>query len=229
MARNSKFILNIKNSLYLQQIPEVPRRQRQHLRTPSIIQNRKSNGSQDIQVHYSADSPRHSLNLTQQQINAALFNSNSPNYSPTGDAKHYQNQELHMAEILVESANSQQRSAFQFDTITPKKSLKPNSTDALLDSGIEMASTSHDEQKTKDDENVPKSPAEDSSSDDSGGFKTPQEKNGVSNRVKRTTIVGNPMFSSQESDLGAPRESLGIDDEMDYEQIMSYFDNLKVG
>lgn len=134
-----------------------------------------------------------------------------------------------MAEILVESANSQQRSAFQFDTITPKKSLKPNSSDEMLDSGIELAaSTSQDENKTKDDATA-KSPIDiDSSSDDSGGFKTPEEKNGASNRVKRTTIVGNPMFSSQESDLGAPRESLGIDDEMDYEQIMSYFDNLKV-
>lgn len=216
------------------------------MRTPSIIQNRKSNGSnissQDIQVHYAADrtsshsNPGHSLNLTQQQINAALFNSNSPNYSvqSIGDAKHYQNQELHMAEILVESANGQQRSAFQFDTITPKKSLKPNSSNTMLDSGIELTSASPDDTKTKDDEkenDVSKSPVDiDSSSDDSGGFKTPEEKNGISNRVKRTTIVGNPMFSeSQESDLGAPRESLGIDDlEMDYEQIMSYFDNLKV-
>lgn len=216
------------------------------MRTPSIIQNRKSNGSnQDIQVHFAADrssihsNPGHSLNLTQQQINAALFNSNSPTYSVqsiVGDAKHYQNQELHMAEILVESANGQQRSAFQFDTITPKKSsLKPNLSNAMLDSGIELASTSHDDNtKTKDDEmkeNETKSPLDiDSSSDDSGGFKTPEEKSGVSNRVKRTTIVGNPMFSeSQESDLEAPRESLGIDDlEMDYEQIMSYFDNLKV-
>lgn len=124
------------------------------------MQNRRSNGSnilpQDIQVHYAGDrssvhsNPGHSLNFTQQQINAALFNSNSPSYSVqpiAGTSKYYQNQELHMAEILVESAA--QRSAFQFDTITPKKNLtKPtpnnsNTTDyndaplssVMLDSG----------------------------------------------------------------------------------------------
>uniref|UniRef100_A0A182K5L3 Transmembrane protein 132C n=1 Tax=Anopheles christyi TaxID=43041 RepID=A0A182K5L3_9DIPT len=45
---------------------------------------------------------------------------------------------------------------------------------------------------------------------------------------KKPTVVGNPMFStSPDSDLG-PGESLGLDDlDMDYEQIMHYFDNLK--
>lgn len=231
------------------------------MRTPSIIQNRKSNGSnissQDIQVHYAADrssvhsNPGHSLNLTQQQINAALFNSNSPVYSAQPiigeDGKHYQNQELHMAEILVQSANGHQRSAFQFDTITPKKptsadeASKLNSeTDASSDS-TDPSSTSHDDEENTEDtkeivEETTETNAEeksadvDSSSDDSGGFKTPEEIDGVCKRMKRNTVVGNPMFSrSQDSDLGGPRASLGIDDlEMDYEQIMSYFDNLKV-
>lgn len=68
-----------------------------------------------------------------------------------------------------------------------------------------------------------------SSSDDNGGFVTPP---GMprSTRVKRATVVGNPMFSNTpDSEIG-PGESLGLDDlDMDYEQIMHYFDNLKVG
>nr|XP_040221411.2 transmembrane protein 132E [Anopheles coluzzii]XP_049461170.1 transmembrane protein 132E [Anopheles coluzzii]XP_049461171.1 transmembrane protein 132E [Anopheles coluzzii]XP_049461172.1 transmembrane protein 132E [Anopheles coluzzii]XP_049461173.1 transmembrane protein 132E [Anopheles coluzzii]XP_049461174.1 transmembrane protein 132E [Anopheles coluzzii] len=45
---------------------------------------------------------------------------------------------------------------------------------------------------------------------------------------KKPTVVGNPMFSTTpDSELG-PAESLGLDDlDMDYEQIMHYFDNLK--
>ncbi|XP_049277564.1 transmembrane protein 132E isoform X1 [Anopheles funestus] len=45
---------------------------------------------------------------------------------------------------------------------------------------------------------------------------------------KKPTVVGNPMFSTTpDSELG-PGESLGLDDlDMDYEQIMHYFDNLK--
>lgn len=49
--------------------------------------------------------------------------------------------------------------------------------------------------------------------------------------VKRATIVGNPMFSTDSSERvdDVPTESLGLDDlEMDYEQIMHYFHNLKV-
>lgn len=50
-----------------------------------------------------------------------------------------------------------------------------------------------------------------------------------SSRVKRATVVGNPMFSSAVDDTLAPGERLGLDDlDMDYEQIMHYFDNLKV-
>lgn len=245
------------------------------------MQNRRSNGSnilpQDIEVHYAAgdrssvhSQPGHNLNFTQQQINAALFNSNSPSYSvqpiiPIG-SKHYQNQELHMAEILVES-NGHQRSAFQFDTITPKKKnpivkATPNNTDyndaplssVMLDSGIELsqASTSNDNKENDEDDddeivtkeiteaattntacsNSSKTATSESSSDDNGGFVTPDDQEPKSHRVKRATVVGNPMFSASqdsESELAAPGESLGLDDlEMDYDQIMNYFDNLKV-
>jgi transmembrane protein 132 len=216
-------------------------------------------------VHYAAgdrssvhSNPGHSLNFTQQQINAALFNSNSPSYSAQPipcTSKYYQNQELHMAEILVESAVGQQRSAFQFDTITPKKNLtdstpnNSNTTDyddaplssVMLDSGIEVSTA--EENATKENTNAEltnntasagsEEPAissehDSSSSDDNGGFVTPEDKE-PSHRVKRATVVGNPMFSSQDSELAATGESLGIDDlEMDYDQIMNYFDNLKV-
>lgn len=158
-----------------------------------------------------------------------------------------------MAEILVESAVGQQRSAFQFDTITPKKNLtqstpKNSSTDyddaplssVMLDSGIEVSTS--DEHVTKENTNdeltqslekeeSSKASETDSSSDDNGGFVTPEGQEHTSHhRVKRATVVGNPMFSSQESELAATGESLGIDDlEMDYDQIMNYFDNLKVG
>lgn len=234
------------------------------MRSASNVQNRRSNGSnilpQDIQVHYAAgdrtsihSNPGHSLNFTQAQINAALFNSNSPSYSVQpipSTSKHYQNQELHMAEILVESAVGQQRSAFQFDTITPKKNLTKstpntnNTTDyndaplssVMLDSGIEISTASADDVATKESTNeeltteemAKASENDSSSSDDNGGFVTPEDQE-PSHRVKRATVVGNPMFSSQDSELAATGESLGIDDlEMDYDQIMNYFDNLKV-
>lgn len=247
------------------QIPEIPRRHRQRSAS-NVQQNRRSNGSnilpQDIQVHYAGDrssvhsNPGHSLNFTQQQINAALFNSNSPSYSVQSipsTSKHYQNQELHMAEILVESAVGQQRSAFQFDTITPKKNLtnltpkNSNTTDyndaplssVMLNSGIEVSTSAEDEIVTKENTNeeltadtnndsVKSLENESSSSDDNGGFVTPEDQEPTNHRVKRATVVGNPMFSSQDSELAATGESLGIDDlEMDYDQIMNYFDNLK--
>lgn len=58
-----------------------------------------------------------------------------------------------------------------------------------------------------------------------------QQRNSKTRAVKRATVVGNPMFSNSpdEDDAAGPTESLGLDDlDMDYEQIMSYFDNLKV-
>lgn len=50
--------------------------------------------------------------------------------------------------------------------------------------------------------------------------------------VKRATIVGNPMFSAEEnSDKNTSGDLAGLDDlqlDMDYDQIMHYFENLKV-
>lgn len=53
--------------------------------------------------------------------------------------------------------------------------------------------------------------------------------------MKRATIVGNPMFSADENmqKSGLTSSDLaGLDDlqlDMDYDQIMHYFENLKVG
>lgn len=68
----------------------------------------------------------------------------------------------------------------------------------------------------------------------------PAQHQGASAEVKRANIVGNPMFSSteeedeedEEEDEGEVQrvreELLGLDDlNMDYDQIMEYFDNLK--
>lgn len=51
--------------------------------------------------------------------------------------------------------------------------------------------------------------------------------------MKRATIVGNPMFSADENmqKNGVTPPDLGLDDlqlDMDYDQIMHYFENLKV-
>jgi transmembrane protein 132 len=282
-------------------IPEVPRRGTKHLRSNSNVMNRRSNGSnilsQDIQVHFNPQAAdrlslnSNHLNLTQQHINAALFNSNSPSYSvqpipqrnpkilspATASSKNFNGQELHMAEILVESAAHQQRSAFQFDTITPKKNVakvQPNNngcdfddaplSSAMVDSGIELSCAQSSSSKEPHSNNVDElemcegatalptsetiaeedgnnksktmesTKTETSSSDDNGGFVTPPSENERHSmnlhNVKRATVVGNPMFSSspEDSEMG-PGESLGLDDlDMDYEQIMKYFDNLKV-
>lgn len=145
-----------------------------------------------------------------------------------------------MAEKLVESAAKQKKSVFQFDTDTPKRGFSASTSSAgatgaiaindeescsniMSDSGIGLGEVKLRSKNKQTSE---------SNSDDNGGFVTPpggENKTNNSRQVKRATVVGNPMFSSSpDSDLG-PGESLGLDDlDMDYEQIMHYFDNLKV-
>lgn len=49
------------------------------------------------------------------------------------------------------------------------------------------------------------------------------------NRPKIAAVVGNPMFSNTLTDKDYEATSLGLDElDMDYEQIMHYFDSLKV-
>lgn len=55
-----------------------------------------------------------------------------------------------------------------------------------------------------------------------------------SSEVKRATVVGNPMFSTNTINLAnkSAADLAALDDlqlDMDYDQIMHYFDNLKVG
>lgn len=103
----------------------------------------------------------HNLTRTQQQLNAALFNTDSEallmsgcanggkyalgsNRNSTGIVEEDANdRELHMAEQLVANADRQQKSAFQFDTIEPKgrhRAGAPNAQAVALnlmqDSGI---------------------------------------------------------------------------------------------
>lgn len=141
---------------------------------------------------------------------------------------------MHMAEKLVESAAKQKKSVFQFDTDTPKRGFSAAATSSAIndeescsnimsDSGIGLGEVKLRSKNKQTSE---------SNSEDNGGFVTPpgdENKANNSRQVKRATVVGNPMFSSSpDSDLG-PGESLGLDDlDMDYEQIMHYFDNLKV-
>lgn len=105
---------------------------------------------------------------------------------------------------------SKNDSGSQSDSLSPSSSSSASSGDAVKGSPEE----------------------EEQQSDDNGGFVTPPpaSQQSQTRAVKRATVVGNPMFSnSPDSDEG-PVESLGLDDlDMDYEQIMSYFDNLKVG
>lgn len=114
------------------------------------------------------------------------------------------NRELHQAEKLATEEN---KNAFKFDTITPKNKVEADTEN----SGEEK------EVKTLE-----------SSSDDCGGFASVPSAPKFS-RVKRGTVVGNPMFANTPDSETGPGESLGLDDlDMDYEQIMTYFDNLKV-
>lgn len=135
-----------------------------------------------------------------------------------------------MAEKLVESSAQQQKSVFQFDTLTPVRTwYKPPAAPVGAQEAVSTASE-HAAMVTA----THKSSSDESS--DNGGFVTQSDEDRSLKRVKRATVVGNPMFSAKAADSdGAaelddmPTESLGLDDlDMDYEQIMHYFDNLKV-
>ncbi|XP_065366340.1 transmembrane protein 132B [Calliphora vicina] len=120
--------------------------------------------------------------------------------------------EKHNAEKLVECANHK-KNVFQFDTLTPKK--KQNPSDVL-----EKETCPH---PVQNDINF-------ISTKDSHNFIKPEQGQSYpkNSRVKRATVVGNPMFSSTVDGVINGAESLSLDDlDMDYEQIMHYFDNLK--
>lgn len=109
-------------------------------------------------------------------------------------------------------------------------------SNSMLDSGIGLAEVQlrHKNNNLLNTNESNTTTSSSSNSDDNGGFITPphdDDKTINKNQVKRATVVENPMFSSSpDSELiNNPNESLGLDDlDMDYEQIMHYFDNLKV-
>ncbi|XP_037919776.1 transmembrane protein 132E isoform X2 [Hermetia illucens] len=244
-------------------VHNVPRRHHKHHRNSNHINHRRSqvHGSVDLIRSYDRPTDQH-LNLTQQQLNLAFFNQNSPEQtfspheiSPVQSERESETiamnsndpdaNELHMAERLVESAAQQQKNAFQFDSLTPKReplSVTNNNNNHNNDKQSQQqediqlnASKPGDESKEVKRRHKRHIPATqnatvNSSSDDNGGFITPPGEDKISRKhqVKRATVVGNPMFSSTaDGDIG-PGESLGLDDlDMDYEQIMHYFDNLK--
>ncbi|KAL5274878.1 TMEM132E family protein [Megaselia abdita] len=123
--------------------------------------------------------------------------------------------ELHMAEKLVESPTW--NNAFKFDTITRKQNGSQDIQIIAVDKVNKHIERNQTQQNSMD-------------SKDNGGFVTPPLDNTISRRtqVKRATIVGNPMFFNSLHNELCNTDSLGLDDlDMDYEQIMHYFDNLK--
>ncbi|XP_073835557.1 transmembrane protein 132C dtn [Musca autumnalis] len=172
-------------------------------------------------------------NVSYPRAESTLFNEdrltgqNAPIYLPKKNIPSIKNlqkslqEEKHNAEKLVESSN-QKMNVFQFDTLTPNKkqmsSTKTNQKNEILQ---ELQSESTDT-------NV--SISESQPKEDSNGFIKPEygQSQHKASRVKRATVVGNPMFSSTVEDDNDEDECLSLDDlDMDYEQIMHYFDNLK--
>uniref|UniRef100_A0A6B2E6C3 Putative conserved secreted protein n=1 Tax=Phlebotomus kandelakii TaxID=1109342 RepID=A0A6B2E6C3_9DIPT len=193
---------------------------------------------EEAQVH-----GQHNLNYTQQQINAALFNMDSPPPLPP----------LHHVEEIFLEQSRYVKSPGQTPTgedlpmkatgeigkssgdVTQERNTTDahsteKSADAMLDSGIGLVEVQQTGPVQRQSAMESPQRSTESESDDNGGFVTPPGEcpSMRAQQVKRATVVGNPMFSnSEDSDLG-PSESLGLDDlDMDYEQIMHYFDNLK--
>ncbi|XP_055585542.1 transmembrane protein 132E, partial [Uranotaenia lowii] len=160
-------------------------------------------------------------------------------------------EDLHMAERLVQQCA--QKSAFKFDTINNQTNRVANKATVVAIGNSNPiagggASNSAPTVQTTTAEISPRPASStamvvatgvktlESSSDDNGGFVTPPADQQQSKIPKppqplkhsKPTVVGNPMFANTpDSELG-PGESLGLDDlDMDYEQIMHYFDNLK--
>ncbi|EAT43715.1 AAEL004880-PA, partial [Aedes aegypti] len=255
--RNMGVTANVANRVRLEPIIQMrnprPRLHPRFIRNSSCS---TTNPAFEAQLH--GNQPPRNLNFTQQQINAALFNNSIPQYSvqpivrqstksphsfenmgfsvvPQQQQQQHQQQaqsdDLHMAERLVQQCA--QKSAFKFDTINNQSSSgRSKATVVAIGSGNPVAGSS-----------IKEGAPTTSSSDDNGGFVTPpdeqqQQTNNQQSKIpkpplppkhNKPTVVGNPMFANTpDSELG-PGESLGLDDlDMDYEQIMHYFDNLKV-
>ncbi|KAH8273065.1 hypothetical protein KR018_008801, partial [Drosophila ironensis] len=171
----------------------------------------------------------HSHNFSQEPIIKAAHNKikQQQQQHQQQQQQQQQHEELHNAEKLVEYTNPHQKNAFQFDSLTPKRVTKAaaaaTSPAAIVQGKVKdnhsMANSTGDAANSNGTDKIMRLPA-------SAVSQVPTTK---SSRVKRATVVGNPMFSATVDESSGPGERLGLDDlDMDYEQIMHYFDNLKV-
>ncbi|XP_037937749.1 transmembrane protein 132E [Teleopsis dalmanni] len=119
--------------------------------------------------------------------------------------------ELHNAEKLLVDSSQLEINIFQFDSLTSKnKSIK-------CIENIDVQSRIKQQQIT---DKIYKDALTNECMLVNGNSNT--------KKIKRATIVGNPMFSTINDSDYEQKPCLGLDDlEMDYEQIMHYFENLK--
>lgn len=195
--------------------------------------NMGTNSSDEIELHMAEKLLE---NAAQQQKNAFQFDTDTPN---RGLKLFSSNKSPLSSPASPKSSPSLSSSSSSSTTSSDEKSDKIDATSSMLDSGIGLSEVQlrrkpqskiepHETEEIKGEDDLS------NNSDYNGGFITPPgcgDKSSKQNQVKRATVVENPMFSSSpDSELiNNPNESLGLDDlDMDYEQIMHYFDNLKV-
>ncbi|XP_001963408.3 transmembrane protein 132D [Drosophila ananassae] len=201
----------------------------------------QSNGHPHPHPQQHQRSHSHSHNFSQEPIIKAAHNKIKQQQQQQQQQHHQQQQqqqheELHNAEKLVEYTNPHQKNAFQFDSLTPKRvtkagagasgsllatpptAIQPVQGKIKVTENHSMASSTGDALNSNGTDEIMRLPSSAVS----------QEPTTKSSRVKRATVVGNPMFSATVDESVASGERLGLDDlDMDYEQIMHYFDNLK--
>ncbi|XP_034668116.1 transmembrane protein 132E [Drosophila subobscura] len=183
--------------------------------------------------HQRSHSHSHGHNFSQEPAGAIIKAAHNKIKQQQQQQLQQHQQELHNAEKLVEYTNPHQKNAFQFDSLTPKRVTKAAAAAAAMSTAIQKAKENHsmvsstgDAANSNGSDEIMRLPSTASGSANSHvPVPVPTTK---SSRVKRATVVGNPMFSATVDDTETPGERLGLDDlDMDYEQIMHYFDNLK--
>ncbi|XP_030381669.1 transmembrane protein 132E [Scaptodrosophila lebanonensis] len=232
-----------------QQPPERSHHQHHHQRSHSHSHNNFIN-SHPVAASYRS-TPEHSVEqkLTAAAVAVAALQQQQQLQQPHNKVKQQQEQheEMHNAEKLVEYTNPHQKNAFQFDSLTPKRVTKASgaavATSALVaptEAAPAATTTTTPPTATvaptpqlKENHSMLSSTVDAANSNGTDEImRLPtvpiSEPTTKSSRVKRATVVGNPMFSATVDDTLPPGERLGLDDlDMDYEQIMHYFDNLK--
>ncbi|XP_067638201.1 transmembrane protein 132E isoform X4 [Eurosta solidaginis] len=124
-------------------------------------------------------------------------------------------EKMYNAEKLVQFTDHRKTTVFQFDSLPQKSKVYGIAIDKSLNCGL------------------PESQEPAPISDNPRNSKTllqssVEPRAGLKKQVKRATVVGNPMFSNITYDHEDSHDDLVLDDfEMDYEQIMQYFDSLK--